>query len=83
MCSSDLEIRLHHESGEVLREEVGLNPHSRTTVFVNSMTPYQEGVAVSVHADGDIVVERPLYFRYRGGWSGGHVSAGFYPGMDL
>lgn len=77
----EAEIRLHHESGEVLTEKITLQSHGRTTVFINSMSPYQEGVALSVHADGDIVVERPLYFRYRGGWSGGHVSAGFYPGM--
>ncbi|NPV58151.1 MAG: hypothetical protein HPY75_00645 [Actinobacteria bacterium] len=79
----EAEIRLHHESGEVLAENITLQPHGRTTVFINSMSPYQEGVALSVHADGDIVAERPLYFRYRGAWAGGHVSAGFYPGMGF
>ncbi len=79
--SVEAEIRLHHESGEVLSEKRELKPHSRTTVFINSMTPYQEGLAVSVHADGDIVAERPLYFRYRGDRVGEHVSSGFYPGM--
>ncbi len=77
----EAEIGMHHESGEVLYEKVRLDPHSRTTVFINSMTPYQEGLAVSVHAGGDIVVERPLYFRYRGAWVGEHVSAGYYPGV--
>lgn len=78
----EAEIRFHLESGEVLWENVYLNPRSRTTLYANSMTPYQEGMAFSVHASGDIIVERPIYFTYRGEWSGGHVSTGYAPGVD-
>ncbi len=78
----EAEIRFHLESGEVLWEKVGLNPRSRTTLYTNSMTPYQEGMAFSVHASGEIVVERPMYFVYRGSWAGGHVSTGYAPGVD-
>jgi N-acetylmuramoyl-L-alanine amidase len=76
------EIRFHLESGEVLWEDVTLYPHSRTTLYANAMIPYQEGVAFSIHASGDIIVERPIYFYYRGGWIGEHVSSGYAPGVD-
>jgi N-acetylmuramoyl-L-alanine amidase len=78
----EAEIRFHLESGEVLWEKVGLNPRSRTTLYVNSMMPYQEGLAFSVHASGEIIVERPIYFRYRGSWVGEHVSTGYAPGVE-
>lgn len=78
----EAEMRFHLESGEVLWEDVYLNPRSRTTFYANAMTPYQEGMAFSIHASGDIVVERPIYFSYRGKWTGGHVSTGYAPGED-
>jgi N-acetylmuramoyl-L-alanine amidase len=77
----EVETRFHLESGEVLWEDVTLMPLSRTTIYVNSMIPYQEGVAFSIHAPQDIIVERPLYFQYRGDWVGGHVSSGYAPGV--
>jgi hypothetical protein len=78
----EAEIRLHMESGEVLWERISLPARSRTTVNVNSMVPYQEGVAFSVHSSGEIIVERPLYFRYKGVWTGGSVSSGYAPGLQ-
>ncbi len=78
----EAEIRFHFENGEVSWESVFLPPHSRTTLFANVMTPYQEGMAFSVHADGEIIVERPVYFTYRGKWTGGHVSGGYAPGVE-
>ncbi|MBC7246172.1 MAG: N-acetylmuramoyl-L-alanine amidase [Actinobacteria bacterium] len=76
------EIMLHFESGELMMERVRLPASSRTTLYLNSMSPYQEGMSVSVHATGEIVVERPIYFRYNGSWVGGHVNCGYAPGMS-
>ena|GEM_PF-534726 len=75
----EAEITLHFESGEVLQEKVRLPGRSRTTLYLNSMSPYQEGMAISVHASGGITAERPVYFRYRGAWAGEHTSAGYSP----
>jgi hypothetical protein len=36
-------------------------------------------VAVMIEADDPIVAERPMYFNYRGTWSGGHDVMGFTP----
>ena len=77
----EVELRFHLESGEVLWEDVTLPPLSRTTIYVNTMIPYQEGVAFSIHAPQEVIVERPLYFRYKGAWIGGHVSSGYAPGV--
>ena len=76
------EVMLHFESGELMMERVCLPALSRTTVYLNAMSPYQEGMSVSVHATGDIVVERPIYFRYNGSWVGEHVNCGYSPGMS-
>jgi len=78
----DVEIRFHMESDEVLWERHTLAPHSRTTFSVNSMNPYQEGMGFSIHGSGDIIVERPIYFRYKGAWVGGTVSPGYAPGSE-
>jgi N-acetylmuramoyl-L-alanine amidase len=78
----EVEIKFHLEDGEVLWEHESLPPRSRSTVYVNSMIPYQEGVAFSVHASGEIIVERPIYFRYRNAWVGEHVSPGYAPGVE-
>lgn len=78
----DVEIRFHMESAEVLWERKTLAPASRTTFFINSMNPYQEGMGFSIHGSGDIIVERPIYFRYKGAWVGGTVSPGYAPGAE-
>ncbi len=78
----EAQVRFHLESGEVLWENVSLPPTSRTTLYVNSMLPYEEGMGFSIHASGDIIVERPLYFNYRGNLVGGHVSSGYAPGVE-
>ncbi|MBC7253630.1 MAG: N-acetylmuramoyl-L-alanine amidase [Actinobacteria bacterium] len=75
------EVWISTESGELLKEKVTLPKRARTTLNLNSMVPYQEGISVSLHADGEVVAERPVYFRYYNGWVGGHVSCGYAPGM--
>ena len=44
---------------------------SRITVDVNSIVPDQE-VSVYILSNYEIAVERPMYFNYGGGWTGGH-----------
>ncbi|OFW59691.1 MAG: hypothetical protein A2W01_00055 [Candidatus Solincola sediminis] len=76
----DVEIRFHMESNEVMWERHTLTANSRTTFSINYMNPYQEGMGFSIHSSGDIIVERPIYFRYKGAWVGGTVSPGYGPG---
>ncbi|MDI6873039.1 MAG: DUF5719 family protein [Actinomycetota bacterium] len=76
------EIWIYTEGGELLEEKVILPARTRTTLKLNSMVPYQEGISVSLHAGGEVVAERPVYFRYYKGWVGEHVSSGYAPGMQ-
>ncbi|MGQ9474578.1 MAG: N-acetylmuramoyl-L-alanine amidase [Actinomycetota bacterium] len=78
---SAAEVWIHTESGEFLQEKVILPARARTTLNLNAMVPYQEGIAVSIHAEGEVIAERPVYFRYYNGWVGGHVSSGYAPGL--
>ncbi len=51
---------------------------ARQTVFVNddAGSGYQLSARLEVTAGPDIVVERPMYFNFRG-WTGGHDVVGF------
>ena len=49
---------------------------SRTTVSVNDFLGPGHDVSTRVHSGSPVVVERPMYFSYRDGIPGGHVSPG-------
>ncbi len=49
---------------------------SRTTVNVNEEVGADRDVSVKLASDGVILAERPMYFDYRGMWSGGHDVVG-------
>jgi hypothetical protein len=53
-----------------------LPPRSRTTVHVNHLLGPGKDVSIAVEAEAPVVCERPMYFLYRGSWSGGHCVAG-------
>src|SRR5207249_3254044 len=57
-------------------QSITLPPHSRSTVDVRGVIGSGREVAATVSSAEPILVERPMYFLYRGVWSGGHVSAG-------
>jgi hypothetical protein len=52
--------------------DYGLDPTSRTTINVNAAVGSGRDVSMHVNADGPIVAERPMYFAFRGAWTGGH-----------
>ena len=51
----------------------------RVTLNVNHEAGAGTDVSVKVEADRPLVAERPVYFRYRGAWDGGHVVTGIDP----
>ncbi len=57
------------------RQTVEVAPASRDTVNVNSVVGKGREVSARVTSDHKIVVERPMYFDYKG-LSGGHVTSG-------
>ncbi len=49
--------------------------HSRLNVYVNSEIGPDRDVSLAVTAPERLFAERPMYFRYRNGWTGGHCAA--------
>lgn len=62
--------------GSTLQRKQAIAAGSRATVNVNAAVGAGREVSALVVADGDIVVERPIYFNYGGLWTGGHVVMG-------
>jgi hypothetical protein len=74
-------VRLDYYSREMGRlppRELEVPPLCRVTVMVNEDVgpDLQLSTHVEVLEGPPLVVERPMYFRYGGGWDGGHVGAG-------
>lgn len=65
------------EAGNLPSKTISIQPHSRLTVMVNQLagSDYQLSTEVNVTSGSGIVVERPMYFNYRG-WDGGHIALG-------
>ncbi len=71
---------LTQEAGALAPKEIKVPARSRSTVLVNTDAgaDYQLSVKLEVIAGDNIVVERPMYFDYRG-WTGGHDVVGYTP----
>jgi hypothetical protein len=58
--------------GSVISKVMVVGAQSRATVDVNAAVGTGQDVSVAVWSDRGIIVERPMYFDYRGQWTGGH-----------
>ncbi|MBC7247398.1 MAG: DUF362 domain-containing protein [Actinobacteria bacterium] len=70
------DLTFYGAQGEVTPHRIWLPPHSRTTVNVNHLLGPGRDLSVHVHTSLPTVAERPMYFLYRGSWSGGHCVLG-------
>jgi hypothetical protein len=79
----DLYVTVNYFTPSVVERETYLVPaNHRYTVDVNMEVarlwpgePYQD-VSLRVEAAQGIIVERPMYFAYKGSWEGGHAVVG-------
>lgn len=62
--------------GDSETREYTLDPHARTTLFVNQEVGPEKDVSIRLTSGGRILCERPMYFRYHGQYEGGHVVMG-------
>ncbi len=60
------------DGSDPLTVDYHLAAASRATVNVNAAVGAGRDVSMHVNAAGPIVAERPMYFNYRGAWTGGH-----------
>jgi hypothetical protein len=66
--------------GSEIANEHWIEPHSRLTIDVRSAVQRNSDVSGTVLASFPIVIERPMYFDYKGAIQGGHNGVGY--GVD-
>ncbi|MEW6554145.1 MAG: DUF5719 family protein [Actinomycetota bacterium] len=74
--AANAHIAYMFNDGGTQEQDVAIAPASRTTVSVNTVVGPDREVSVEVTSDAPIVAERPMYFDYRGMWTGGHCVVG-------
>jgi len=73
-------ITFMFEDGSTRNKEVNIGATTRKTIFLNQEVGLDKQVSVKVTCDDPIVAERPMYFDYKGAWTGGHDVMGLTPG---
>jgi hypothetical protein len=58
--------------GTTKEQKTTVGKKSRTTISVNDFLGPDKDVSTLVTADQLVLAERPMYFNYRGKWTGGH-----------
>ncbi len=69
-------VEYHGSGGLIKSASYKVAASSRFTVDVNSEVGPDKEVSAKVVSSHPIIVERPVYFRYLGIWTGGHTSNG-------
>lgn len=77
--TADVEITYMLDTGETKVEAFNMGPNTRETKSVNAFVGPGADVSCVINTTNgvDIVVERPMYFNYKGIWPGGHCVVGF------
>ena len=78
--SCNVVIEYMFGDGTTQRLEYCINPHSRITINVREAIAREANVSGSISAAFPIVIERPMYFNYGQGITGGHDVSGY--GVD-
>lgn len=72
-----LTLDLMLEDGRTITRTATVAKRSRATFNIKDMLDGEHDVSIHLRTDGQpVVAERPMYFNYRGKWTGGHTSLG-------
>ena len=80
---ADVKITYLKTDGTTAQQDVSVEPLSRTTVsandFLGTADDPAHDFAIKVESVNNvgIIAERPMYFNFRGAWSGGHDAMGY------
>ncbi len=74
-----LDISYMLADGTVVPQELTVQPHSRSTVYVNDVVGADKELSIKIVSDVPIVAERPIYFLYQGWCPGGDDVMGYTP----
>lgn len=81
---ANVKVTYMFSEGQPQEQQVALPPHSRSTIDVNQQVGPGKDVSITVESDVPILAERPMYFKYQGRITGGHVVIGATePGMHF
>lgn len=63
-----------YTDAQAMVREYAVKAHSRTTVDINYEVGWgtERDVSLKVTSPGQLLCERPMYFKYHGSWEGGH-----------
>ncbi|MHB8780869.1 MAG: DUF5719 family protein [Candidatus Geothermincolia bacterium] len=75
-AAAQVKLSLSSGGGILTTADLEVPAMSRRTVSVNALAGPDRDVAVRVRSEQKVVVERPMYFSYAKGISGGHVAMG-------
>ncbi len=76
VVEANLEITYMFSDSSVYTQNLVVGPTSRATVNVNEEVGTGRDVSVKIVSDQPILAERPMYFNYKGEWTGGHDAVG-------
>jgi len=77
--TANVDITYYPTSGTPSTKPWTVPPNSRLTINVNDDAGSNLEISTKVSSDKPIIAERPMYFAYRGAWTGGHDVMGFVP----
>lgn len=70
-----VDIAYYTGTGQVIAKRWTVNAGTRLTVSANSDVGPDQDISARISSDAPIIVERPMYFDFRG-WNGGHDVVG-------
>jgi len=69
-------ITYFYRGGGTLQKTMTVPANSRETVDVNTDAGVNKELSIKVESSQPLVAERPMYFKYRNKWDGGHNTVG-------
>jgi len=75
--ASDVTVTYMFKGGGTQVQGITIGANSRETIDVNGVVGPGKDVSIKVTSSLPIVAERPMYFNYKGMWSGGHDAMGY------
>ncbi len=78
--AASVEITYYPEGGTpMVKDAITVAANSRYTVNVNADAGAGLSLCAGLTSDQPVIVERPMYFNFRGTWTGGHDVVGYTP----
>jgi len=74
--TAQVQVELMEAGGIAGKWSFPVGPYSRGTLSVNALAGPNKDVSIRVSSDAPVVAERPMYFNYIKGISGGHDAMG-------